>query len=536
MKHRPEKHTHLQLAADMAPRANSIASWDFASYVPLLVPILLFIVSLYIRPTINFDSGYGFLALRNMLDGGAFNVVPVPDPADIANDRATFLSWWTPGQYVVPGAFVWLGTDYGLAASLTALIATLVGVVGWVQVARSFNVTPFALLLFASGLVTFRHVTLPFQTYNGGEVLLFAVAPWSLHGMRWTVDKSAATCFAISLLAAALLFFAKLTGLVVFGANVLAISLLEAMRQHRVTSAVLAMWTASAIGAVLFMVFWHARGEVPAGVSGFAFNWPAIWFPLTGAVLSGVSGLDLLSWLLPHASDLLVATYVLGPLSLLLMAWIWLRVRDTRYRAMGVCLFVVIAFYVTLVAALYFRGAPISLHERHLRYAGILLFLLLLVAIDQWRPPLKALGPLLVGAFAVYGLTSYAVSARELARERFYDPPSGTSQQIVSPVVLEHLRLEMLRHHWRHPIAVLPSTEAAIGLPGFRIIVIPQDFPIPEMMAGQTWAGRADKIFVVLQGNTLGAGKAEALLKFFLDYEFGRWSQTQMDGMIVYSQ
>ena len=383
-KHRSRIHTPLQ---HTMRAANSITSPAFACYVPLLVPIVLFIVSLSIRPTMNFDSGYGFLALRSMLDGGEFNAVPVPDPADIGVDRATFLSWWTPGQYLVPGLFVWLGTDYGIAVSLTTLIATLVGVVGWLQVARSFNATPFVLLLFASGLVMFRHVTLAFQTYNGGEVLLFAIAPWTLHGLRWAADKSTATCFAISLLMAALLFFAKLTGLVVFGANVLAISLTETARHHRVASAVLAMWVTSATVAVLFMISWHSRGVVPAGGSGFAFSWPAISFPLTAAALSGVSGLDLLSWLLPRPSDLVVATYVLGPLSLLLMAWIWFRVRNTPYRSMGACLFSVIAFYVALVAALYFRGAPISLHERHLRYAGILLLLFC------WSPSISGAPP-----------------------------------------------------------------------------------------------------------------------------------------------
>jgi hypothetical protein len=516
--------------------ASSIASWNFASSAFLSIPIVLFMVSLVIRPTVTFDSGFGLLVLRSMLEGGALNVVPAPDPADLARDTATFLAWWTPGQYLVPGAFVWLGVDYGLAVSLTTLIATLVGVTGWVQVARSFAVTPFVILVFAFGLVTFRHVTLAFQNYNGGEALLFAVAPWSLYALRWAVDRSAIVCLAISLLAAALLFFAKLTGLVVFVANVLAISLVEAVRQRRVTASMLAMWVASASGAMLFMAFWHARGEVPAGGSQFAFTWPGIWFPLAGATLSGVSGLDLLSWLSSSPSDVLAKTFVLGPLSLILMAWVWVRLRGTPYRAMAVCLFAVIAFYVTAISALYFRGAPITFHERHLRYAGILFFLVFLVAIDQWRLPLKALAPLFTGAFAVYSLTSYALSARELTRARYDDPSSGISQQIVSPVVLEYLRSEMKRHNWGRPIAVLPSTEAAMGIPGFRVIIIPLEFPFPEMAPARTWAGRSDKIFVVVQEKMVANGKADALLRSFVDYAFDAWSQKQIGNMVVYSQ
>lgn len=513
-----------------------------AVYLPLLVPIILFLVSLYIRPTMNFDSGVGFLVLRSMLEGGAFNNVTAPDPANIANDVATFVSWWSPGQYLVPGAFVWLGTDYGIALSLTALISTVIGVIGWAQVARSFAVTPFVSFVFLSGLVTFRYVTLPFQIYNGGEVLLFAAAPWCLYWLRYAVDKPPTACFAISLLSAAILFIAKLTGLIAFAANVLAISLLELMRQRRMTFSMLAMLAASGAGALFFLVFWLAHGEVPAGGSEFAITWPAILFPVAGAAFSGVSALDLLSWLLLHPSapilsDLAMTSYVLGPLGLLLQFWVWYRLRDTRYRAMTIGLFAIIALYTAAFAAMYVRRASISFDERHLRYAGILFFLLLLVALDQWRT-LVAKGLVLmgVGAFAVYGLTSYAVGARELMRGRYYDPLSGTSQQIVSPVVLEHLRSEMTGHNWQRAIAVLPSLEAAIGLPRFRIIAIHLDFISREMIAGQKWAGRAEKIFVIVQERMVDNGKAEVLLKSFVDYEEGKWSQAQIDGMVVYSQ
>src|SRR5262245_58667128 len=106
--------------------------------ISLLVPIILFVLSLWIRPTIYTDSGWGFLVLRSMQEGGPFNAIVAPAPANIAGDITTFNGWWSPGQYMVPGFFVWLGADYGLAMSLTTLIATIIGVIGWLYVARSF--------------------------------------------------------------------------------------------------------------------------------------------------------------------------------------------------------------------------------------------------------------------------------------------------------------------------------------------------------------------------------------------------------------
>jgi hypothetical protein len=384
----PASSVMQQQAQPFAPDARWMKR---AVYLPLVMPIILFLVSLYSRPTMYFDSGSGFLVLRSMLQGAAFNTSIVPDPANIANDVATFESWWSPGQYLVPGAFVWLGSDYGLALALTALISTIIGLIGWAQVARSFAVTPFVLLVFMYGLATFRYTTLPFRIYNGGELLLFAAAPWCLLWLRWAVDKPPVVCFAVSLLSVALLFVVKLTGLVVFAATVLAIGAIEVMRQRRLPFPILAMLAASGAAAISFMVFWVGRGAVPAGGSGIAVTWRAILFPISATAFSGVATNDLLSWLLLHPpasilSDAGVISYILGPLGLLLLFWFWIRLRTTRYRPMAICLLTIIALYTAAFVAMYSQGAAISFEERNLRYTGILSFLLLLVALDQWRP------------------------------------------------------------------------------------------------------------------------------------------------------
>ena len=90
---------------------------------------------------------------------------------------------------------------------------------------------------------------------------------------------------------------------------------------------------ASGVGVILFLVFWVARGEVPAGGSELAITWPAIWFPVAGAVFSGVSALDLLASLLQHSSVPILSdvsmtsyvSYVLGPLGLPVIFWVWYR-------------------------------------------------------------------------------------------------------------------------------------------------------------------------------------------------------------------
>src|SRR5215470_16022320 len=524
---------------DPRRRPNSIV------YIPLLLPFVLFLGSLFIPPVVNADAAIGFRVLRNILEGGAFNTYTEPDPANIANDVVTFVTQWSPGQYLVPGIFILLGTKYGLALSLTALIATLTGVLGWIQVARSFAVSSFILSVFVLGLSTFYYVALPFRIYNGGEVLLFAAAPWSLYAIRWAANKPPILCFAISLLSVTLLFVAKLTGLIVFAANVGAISLLALASQRRLNSSIIAMWLASGVGALCFIMFWLTRGPVATTGGTFAFSWFPIWFSVTGATFSGTSALDFLSGFLRQTWGLIFSdvtdydlytrlrlSFVLGPLGLLLFVWVWLRLRHTRYRDMAILLLIAILLYLITLAAMYLWGGSLSIEDRHFRYAGILFFLLLLTAIDQWRIPLvKGLAWMVVIVLGLYGLKNSATGMYAQMRGAVYDDPMSRISQEISPTVLEYLRSEVARNHLERPIAMVPSLSPAISLPRFRIIY---NIPYPKII-DRTWAGRTQKIFVVLPEDLLN-GIAETILRSFTDYEFHNWRQKNLDGMIIYTQ
>jgi hypothetical protein len=87
---------------------------------------------------------------------------------------------------------------------------------------------------------------------------------------------------------------------------------------------------------------------------------------VTNAAFSGISGLDFLEWFVGHPWGRIVSDfewvdkflpYVLGPLGLLLMVWVWLRLCHTRYRDMVVLLLTIILLYSIAVAAMYLRGA-----------------------------------------------------------------------------------------------------------------------------------------------------------------------------------
>lgn len=75
-----------------------------------------------------------------------------------------------------------------------------------------------------------------------------------------------------------------------------------------------------------------------------------------------------------------------------------------------------------------------------------------------------------------------------------------------------------------------------MGIPGFRVIIVPLEFPLPEIIPARNWAGRAEKIFVVVQEKMIANGKAETLLRSFVDYALDAWSQRRMGNTVIYSQ
>jgi hypothetical protein len=274
-----------------------------------------------------------------------------------------------------------------------------------------------------------------------------------------------------------------------------------------------------------------------------------IWFPVAAAVFSGFSALNCLGdfylWVSLHSpapalSDIAVngyASYALGPLGLLLTTWVWFRLRGTRYRPLAVSLLTIIAFYIAAYVAMYARnGTIVPFEERYFYYAGIPFFLLVLIAADQWRSTWARAVPILaVGLFAIYGVTAYA---HEAMRSRHYDRASGTAMLLLPPSVLDYLRSEMAAHDWANAIAVVPQPEAAVGLPRYRILFSWQllDSSPMQDIVRQRWAGRVDKVFLIMTKAMLGDGKADAVMKTFVDYDVAKWQQVPLDGMVVFSQ
>lgn len=174
----------------------------------LSLVVLLFVVytagAVYVAPSMYPDSGWGFLVLKSMAKGAPFNDRIVPAARNIARDQLEVSSWWTPGQFAVPGILqqFW-HWNIGQAITATIIAFGALGLSGYYQLYRLLG---FDSLLSAGCLliIVLQYSFLDqFTFYSGGELLLFGAVPWitfyALKHQRMTL-ASAVTLTALSVL------------------------------------------------------------------------------------------------------------------------------------------------------------------------------------------------------------------------------------------------------------------------------------------------------------------------------------------------
>src|SRR4051812_42580200 len=115
-----------------------IITWGIFAVI-IVLGMLLFITP----PALFPDPANGFQVMRSMEMGGKFNMMATPDQADMSKNNAEFLTWWSPGQYIVPYVFKLLfGLNTGQASALTITLCQLLGLTGLFAFFKKIGFTP----------------------------------------------------------------------------------------------------------------------------------------------------------------------------------------------------------------------------------------------------------------------------------------------------------------------------------------------------------------------------------------------------------
>jgi hypothetical protein len=88
----------------------------------------------------------------------------------------------------------------------------------------------------------------------------------------------------------------------------------------------------------------------------------------------------------------------------------------------------------------------------------------------------------------------------------------------------------------RKTLIFLPSPEIALEVRNARNWSNLADFDSLEDLKAQAYRGRIDRLYVFVQRKLLGNGKADAILRSFVDYPIDGWTMVPLGDMVCFYQ
>ena len=518
-----------------------VASYRRAAALAFILVGLLTIVSLLNPPGLNFDPGIGMLEWRTLVEGGPVNSITDPDPADISKDRSRLITWWSPGQYVIPGALTTLGFRLGPALSITAGLCLLSCLLGWIRVFKHFAFSTQAAFIGVVLLSLFTYSTMSFRIYNGGDVLLQGIMPWLVMAGRLVPPAGAFRAVLLAVLAILMGFFAKLTGIPVAAAALAAGSMVYLARFRRITLGMVGGASGAVLAVGLLYAAWFSRGSTPASGTRWLLQLNKAFFVAADPWGAGISWMDTWDWLWTRNPSWVV-WFLLPPAIFFSSVILWgLKNNLNGRREVNDLILFTLSFYVVFVfilEVLYMHSGAISLEERHFRPAGVLILICALGVADRLsgRSIVRAAVFGVSALMAVYCGFDFITRARASSPQDV-DPYSRTHQFKVDPLALDFARGVFAREG-RNAVFFLPFPDAASALPrGARFLTSSLDAESVSFLAARKYAGRArGGVYVLMRTRIAQSAKGKLLLREFTDYSPDGWSSRQFGNTTVFMQ
>lgn len=514
-------------------RLASILCWAAG----LLVAVYA-LVAFAVAPAMYTDSAWGMLVSDSMKRGGPFNHLVEPAAEDLARESSRFIALWSPGQYLLPAVFEWMGLSLGSALVVVASLFTGLGLAGWHALYRRWGFSPLGSALAIALIAGSRALALPFGIYNGGEVLLFGTIPWFLLLLgKW---RALSPLQAVGIFAAlGVVAFMKLSGLVMAFAALAALVVCDLWPPSpaRLRRPLMAALIAGAFAAV-FHVLWLSRGVTAADGDGVAWAdlLPRFVEGWAAAFLGMLSLGDLAMRLFQHPArpvleslDMLYLAVGIPALALMVHAGRRLAGSHPDYvRFAGATAL----FYVLLMTAIYVRGGSINMEDRFFRPLSFMLLIGMVEAVMASRPVLRLPLAALAAASVIYGVGSYVVHAA-------HNLASPLGARGFRHHTLTHDGLALLKKELAGPLdqadTVVWVTSPEIALEILHARVIPAD-DTPGEFTDRSYMGRVGRAFVVVPAAFVADGRATALLKALRGYDPDRWAARSSGSFTLYSQ
>lgn len=490
--------------------------------IVLVFTLILGLLVFKSPPSLYPDPSWGFQVMRSMQMGGGFNMAITPDPNNIAQNTSQFLSWWSPGQYLLPYLFkTTLGVNVGQSAALTILLCCLSGIFGFYNFFRKVGFSAMQSALSIAFIACQQFYVTPYIFYNGGETLLFGFLGWFLYGCFSFKRLNRKTLLFI-LLAGWIGFFCKSAFLWMYASGLcclwISVSIHKTGLVNWIKNGVLIAAPAVLSLAAIYQLYISKGPNPAASAKGLHFSLAALGFPLGSPLLSGFSVDDLSRGLLYHPDGALftpvVTTIVLLAVAIGSIVLVALIIRYIPYRPYQIALSVFYILSTLFFTYLFLKQAEISYEGRHFRIVGILAIPGTIYLFSRTKIPFKIIFGLIWLSIAVPGMrflkNCYTFNSSVSAHG-----PSGISQLAIDKPSLNYL--QTLDHQYTDAIFAFTSPDLGLDMMHNRIITldpVDEDFT-PE---DNIHLGHAGPLFVLLPAYYMTNGNADKLLKCFPDY------------------
>ncbi len=485
--------------------------------------ILLGVLVWFVPPGADPDPSYGFEVMRCMENGGHFNMLSSPDPLNIAHDSSIFLSWWSPGQYLLPYFFkAVLKVTLGHALVLTIVLCMLIGLAGFYRLFKRLGFSQWIAALSVAFIAGQQFFILPYIFYTGGEVLLFAFAGWYLYGCFGFKNISWQLLLFI-FIAGLVGFFAKSSFIWIYAAGVACIWInLSASKKNLLT------WLRNGIvlgipfilSFALIYVGYLSKGDNPSSNGGPLLVTPQTFsFPLASPLLSGFSLDELFNGFIYHPDGPVfsfpVTTAILIGLAIASLVFAFVVYKKLPYTNYVLAF---IAFYsvaVVFFVYLYLKQSPISYEGRHFRIVGLLAIPGMIWLLHRTKITRLVLAVVWI-AFICWELKFFGVEYKGN-----YDAPhgsSGMSQQLYDKETLNTIvQLDAVHRH--NATFVVTSPDVAAEISNNRVITLDDLDDMPKEDFEQlTFAGTSGTLYMLMPKSFVEKGLAAGTVKAFTGY------------------
>jgi hypothetical protein len=485
--------------------------------VTLLLGIAIFIVP----PSLFPDPSWGFQVMRYMEQGHAFNLLPGPDPDNIAKDTADFLSWWSPGQYLLPYFFksiLWLNT--GKATALTVIVCSFLGLTGYYQLFKRLGFSNWLSAISIAFIACQNYFILPFIFYPGGEILLFAFGGWFLYGC-FGIKKINWQALLFLFLAGIAGFFAKSSALWMYAAGVACVwvNLSDSKKdiKHWLRNGIMLGIPVVAALAVIYIGY-LSKGVNPSNAAGAWLIKPETFtFPMAAPLLSGLSIDEMVNGLIYHP-DVAFLSYGTSIAILVVLALGSLYFVNSVLHSIPNKDYVLALtiFYITGIlffSYLYLKQATVSFEGRHFRIIGMLAIPGLVHFASKTKVSRIAFGVIWL-AFICWEVAYFKIEYK--VNSQSGHGPSGLSQQAYDQATLNELS-KLDKQHPEGALFVLTAPDLAIELQN-RVLNLGIEDMSDRDLKELKYIGKAGAIYILMPDVYQKNGIAYKISQSFTNY------------------